>query len=178
LLSSVDVRILQSRVLLPVILLVAKQALATPRPGELFPELTAKDLTGETHRTDEFAGKRTLVVAISDRNAADAMRAWYAAADANIPAAVARRSLISLHLPFFVTTEYARSRAREQVPQAYWHDTLFDRGDMAEGLTQPESNAPYVYALDEQRRVLAAVHGTVESSESQLIWRALNSRGP
>ena len=113
-------RIAQTRLLLPVILLMVGRALATPKPGDLFPVLTAKDLTGETHRTDEFVGKRTLVVAISDRNAADAMRAWYAAADSNIPATVARRSIISLHLPFFVTTDYARSRAREQVPPAYW----------------------------------------------------------
>jgi hypothetical protein len=157
---------------------LTRQALATPQPGELFPVLTGKDLTGETRRTEEYVGARTLVVSISDRNAADAMRAWYAAADSSIPATVARRSIISLHLPFFVTTDFARSRAREQVPPAFWHATLLDRGDMSERLGQPESNLPFVYALDEQRHVLAVVHATVGSAESQSIWRALNAHGP
>jgi len=149
-----------------------------PHPGELFPTVNAKDLTGQSHRTDEYAGAQTLVVSISDRAAGEAMRAWFAAADTRIPHATARRSIISLHLPFFVTTNFAREQAQEQVPEMYWHDTLLDRGEMAEQLGQPESQVPYVYALDEHRRVLASAHASVDAPESQRIWAALQPREP
>jgi hypothetical protein len=163
---------------LAAVLLFAGRASATPRPGELFPTVNAKDLTGQEHHTDEYAGSRTLVVSVSDRDAGDAMRAWFNAADAHISSEVARRSIISLHLPFVVTTNYARGQAREQVPQAYWHETLFDRGDMAAQLGESESRVPYVYALDENRRVLAAVHALVDAPEAQSIWAALHPRAP
>jgi hypothetical protein len=148
-------------------------ARAMPKPGEIFPSLAANDLTGQSRATDAYDGARTLVVSITDKNAGGAMRAWFQAADANVPATVARRSIISLHLPFVVTTDYARRRAREEVPQAYWHDTLLDRGSMADKLEQPESIVPYVYALDEHRRVLASFHGTADAADAQQIWKAL-----
>jgi hypothetical protein len=103
------------------------------------------------------------------------MRAWFTAADTNLPGSVARRSIISLHLPFFVTTDYARRQAREEVPSAYWRDTLLDRGDIAERLDQPASSIPYVYALDEHRHVLAFVHGVAGSPDAQRIWKALSA---
>jgi hypothetical protein len=106
------------------------------------------------------------------------MRAWFNAADTHIPKAVARRSIISLHLPFVVTTNYARGQAREQVPEAYWHDTLFDRGEMAAQLGESESKIPYVYALDEHRRVVAVAHSLVDAPEAQRIWSALQSGEP
>jgi hypothetical protein len=158
------------------ILSIAGRVLATPHPGELFPAVGAKDLTGADHRTEEYAGAPTLVVSISDREAGEAMRAWFNAADAHIPKSVGRRSIISLRLPFIVTTNYARGQAREQVPEVYWHDTLFDRGEMAAQLGESESRTPYVYALDENRRVVAAVHAPVDAPEAQTIWAALQTR--
>jgi hypothetical protein len=168
----------RSAALAAAILSIAGRALATPHPGELFPAMGAKDLTGQDHRTDEYAGSRALVVSISDRDAGDAMRAWFNAADARIPKTVARRSIISLHLPFVVTTHYARGQAREQVPEVYWHDTLFDRGEMAAQLGEAESRVPFVYALDEKRRVVAAAHALVDAPEAQAIWAALQAREP
>jgi hypothetical protein len=165
----------QSTLFCAALLSIAGRAAAIPRAGELFPAVGAKDLTGQDHRTEEYAGARTLVVSISDRDAGDAMRAWFHAADARIAKSVARRSIISLHLPFVVTTNFARSQAREQVPEAYWHDTLLDRGDMAAELGEAVSPVPYVYALDEHRRVLAVAHALMDAPEAQTIWAALHT---
>ena len=154
--------------------MLATGAIGAQPPIQPFPTLIAADVTGQTHRTDEHIGRRVLVVAITERGAADAMRAWYAAAASRIPPGVAELSILSLHIPFFVSTAYARSRAREEVPEQYWHDTLLDRGDMAAALGLRASATPYVYAIDEHGRVLARVHLETTAPGAQVIWKTLS----
>jgi predicted transcriptional regulator len=154
---------------------VIATAYAVPQRGERFTRIEADDVTGQRHATDELVGRPTLVVAIIDRGAADAMRAWYAVADAKIPASVARESILSLHLPFFVSTSYARSKARESVPERYWHQTLLDRGKMREELGL-RGDRPYVFALDKAGRVMAVVQGEVTSPEAQIIWDSFRTK--
>jgi hypothetical protein len=155
---------------------LAATALAVPRPGERFPRVTAEDLTGQVHSTDELLGRRAFVVALTSRDAANAARAWYLAAEAQIPANVARQSLVSLHLPFFISTPYAQGKAREQVPRQHWQATLLDRGSMAKELGLEGDKVPYVFVLDETGRVVAAVHATVDSPQAREIWNAFAAR--
>jgi hypothetical protein len=158
------------------LLTIESAALALPRPGERFPNVSAQDLTGQTRSTEELVGKRALVVVITDREAINAARAWYMTADARVPANVARESLVSLRLPFFISTPFAQKKAREQVPRQHWAGTLLDRGDMARNLGTAATPAPYVFVLDESGRVVAAVHGTIESPQAEEIWSAASER--
>jgi hypothetical protein len=156
---------------------IAGKADASPRPGEPFPKVTAQDLTGQPRSTDELKGQRVFVIAITDREAGNAVRAWFAAADSHVPPGVARESLVSLRLPFFISTSFAQSKAREQVPRQHWQATLLDRGDMAKRLgLEGGQHLPYVFVLDENGRVVAAVHGTVDSPNAAEIWSALAGR--
>jgi hypothetical protein len=150
-------------------------ALGVPQPGERFPRLTAEDLTGQPRSTDELVGKRAFVVVITDRDAINAARSWYMAADVRMPASVARESLVSLRLPFFISTSLAQTKAREQVPRQHWSGTLLDRGDMARHLGTQAAPAPYVFVLDETGRVVASFHGTVESPQADDIWNAFGA---
>jgi hypothetical protein len=152
------------------------RALALPRLGEGLPPVSAPDLTGQIHSTRELVGHRTLVVAITDKNAGPAVRAWYAAADRRVPATVARQSLVSIHLPFFISTAYAEGKAREQTPPQYWHATLLDRGDLAARLGLDSGEVPDVFVLDENGRVVAAVHAPVDSPRASEIWNAFTTR--
>lgn len=146
-----------------------------PEPGAPLPSFTAKDLLGQEHSSEEYQGKRTLLVAITDKNAGDGMRHWFEAADAHAPESVQRESVISLHLPFFVGMGTVRHRVQAQVPQPYWDDTLVDRnGAMADTLGLDSSRQPYVFALDEHGRVLASAHGPPDSPEAQRIWSSLS----
>lgn len=156
-------------------LLHARLGLALPEIGKPFPYITAEDVTGQAHRTDEYVGRRTLVAVITDRRGADAMKAWFGKSAA-LSFGIGRLSVPSFGLPFFISTGYARSQVRAAVPSQYWHAMLFDRGDTAKALGLAKSDTPYVYALDEQGRVIAAVHASVTASEAQAIWDAL-SRG-
>jgi len=151
---------------------LAATAQGVPRQGERFPRVTAEDLTGQVHSTDELVGRKAFVVALTDRSAVNAARLWYLAADAQIPANIARQSLVSLRLPFFITTPFAQGKAREQVPQQYWQATLLDRGAMAKALGLEAGKVPYVFVLDETGRIVAAVHANVDSPEAQEIWNA------
>jgi len=147
----------------------------TPEPGAPLPSFTAKDLLGQEHSSQEYQGQRTLLVAITDKNAGDEMQRWFDAADAHAPASVQRESIISLRLPFFVSLGTARNPARPKVPRQYWDDTLMDRdGALARTLGLASSKAPYVFALDEHGRVLASAHGTPDSPEAQRIWSSLS----
>jgi predicted transcriptional regulator len=148
-------------------------AFALPRPGERFPEFTSQDLVGQDRSTSEFVGHDTLLIAIADRSAGNAMRDWFIAAEEHVPANVARASLISIHVPIFVSTGHVRKEAREQVPERYWHATLLDRGNMAKELGLERGDTPFVFVLDEQGRVVVAVHATVSSPEAQEIWKEL-----
>lgn len=148
-----------------------------PEPGQQLPTFTGKDLEGLEHSSQEYLGQRTLLVAITDKDAGDEMRRWFDAADTHAPQNVRRESIISLHLPFFVGVGAARERAQPQVPRQYWDDTLLDRnGDLAGTLGLDSSQEPYVFALDEHGQVLAVAHGKADSPEADRIWSSLNTR--
>jgi hypothetical protein len=162
--------------------LLAASALALPagaadrlRTGQPLPGFTGTDLLGQEHTSQEYEGKPTLLVAITDKNAGDEMRRWFDAADQHAPASVQRESIISLHLPFFVGMGTVRRRVQDQVPRPFWDDTLVDRnGALAETLGLGSSKEPYVIALDANGRVLAAVHGKADSPQASRIWSSLN----
>ncbi len=149
-------------------------AVAAPQVGQRFPDIRAEDVTGQPQTTGKFRGQRTLVVAITDRNATNQMREWFEAADQNMPSTVKRLSIVSLELPFFVGVETARSKAREKIPKQYWPDNLLDvRGELAEQLGISGGKTAWVFALDEKGRIVERFHGPVTDPGAEAIWKAL-----
>ncbi|HZI09627.1 MAG TPA: hypothetical protein VE153_04490 [Myxococcus sp.] len=158
-------------------LLAATAAGAMPRPGEALPAFKAKDLLDRPHQSRELAGRPTLLVVITDKDGGDEMKRWFDTAGTRVPMSVHRASILSLKLPFFVGTGTVRGKAKEKVPRDFWGDTWLDKnGDMAKALGLATSRTPYVFALDARGRVVAAVHGTVDSPEAQAVWKALSGR--
>jgi hypothetical protein len=154
-------------------------AVALPGAGEPVPTFAAKDLLGQPHESREWLGRCTLLVVITDQHGGDEMRRWFDTATPRLPEEVHRASIISLGLPFYVSTGMVRSRAKDQVPQQFWRDTWADKDSkMAKVLGLATSRTPYVLALDEHGQVLASVHGTVDSPEAQAIWDALSGQRP
>jgi hypothetical protein len=154
-------------------------ALALTAAGETVPSFTAKDLLGQPHASREWQGRRVLLVVITGQHAGDEMRRWFDTAATQIPEDVHRASIISLNLPFYVSTGLARGRAKEQVPSRFWSDTWLDKdAKMAGILGLATSRQPYALALDEQGRVLASIHGTVGSPGAQALWDALSRHHP
>ncbi|MFE8597377.1 TlpA family protein disulfide reductase [Archangium violaceum] len=147
-----------------------------PGVGQPLPGFTGKDVLGQQHSSQEYMGKPTLLVAITDKNAGDEMRQWFDAADQHAPASVQRESIISLHLPFFVGMGTVRRRVQAQVPRQFWDDTLVDRdGTLAGTLGLGSSQEPYVIALDARGQVLAVVNGKADSPQASRIWSSLNT---
>jgi hypothetical protein len=150
---------------------------ALPGPGETVPSFTAKDLLDTPHVSREWLGRRVMLVVMTEQHAGDEVRRWFDTAATRIPDDVHRASLISLRLPFYVSTGLARGKAREQVPEPFWRDTWLDKdGKMAKRLGLATSRQPYVLALDERGAVLASVHGTVDVAEAGEIWAALSGQ--
>src|SRR3990172_9572031 len=103
------------------------------------------------------------------------MGAWFDAAAARAPGSVARVSVISLGLPFFVSQGAAQRKARGEVPQQFWHASLLDtHHQMAERLGLALDGTPYAFAVAGDGRILAAVHGPTGSPEAEAIWQALS----
>jgi hypothetical protein len=155
-------------------LVLAGPAAALPGAGEPIPSLSAKDLLGQPHESREWRGRRTLLVVITEQHAGDEMRRWFDTAATRLPEEIHRASIVSLGLPFYVSTGMVRGRVKEQVPQQFWRDTWVDKdAKMAHALGLATSRQPYVLALDERGQVLASMHGTVDSPDAQALWRAL-----
>ncbi len=158
-------------------LLLTTAAGAMPRPGETLPDFTTRDLLDRKHDSRELTGRPTLLVVITDKDGGDEMQRWFDTAGTRVPLAVHRASILSLKLPFFVSTGTVRGKAREKVPRSFWGDTWLDKnGDMAKALGLATSRTPYAFALDAEGRVVAAVHGTVDSPDAQAVWKALAGR--
>ncbi|QSQ13758.1 hypothetical protein [Myxococcus landrumensis] len=147
-------------------LLVATVASSAPRPGEVLPGFSAQDLLGRTHQSQEWLGRRTLLVVLTDKDGGEQMRHWFETAATRVPTSVHRASLLSLRLPFFVSLGTARAHAKKDVPGDAWEDTWLDKnGGMARALELSSDPLPYAFALDERGKVLAAVHGRADSAE-------------
>jgi hypothetical protein len=158
------------------VLLMPGLVRSAPAARETVPLFPAKDLLDQSHTSREWQGRRVLLVVITEQHGGDEMRRWFDTAATRIPEQVHRASIISLSLPFYVSTGLARGRAKEQVPRQFWSDTWLDKdAKMAKVLGLATSRQPYVLALDEQGRVLASVHGTVDAPEAQAVWDALSS---
>ncbi len=158
-------------------LLQPGSAQALPRPGETVPSFTAKDLLDAPHVSREWMGRRVMVVVMTEQHAGDEVRRWFDTAGTRVPEEVHRASLISLRLPFYVSTGMARGRAKEQVPEPFWSDTWLDKdGKMAQLFGLATSRQPYVLALNERGEVLASVHGTVDAPGAEKIWAVLSSQ--
>lgn len=156
-------------------LLAAARDPAAPQASAALPPIVAEDVTGQRWSLQDLVRGPTLLVAITDRHAGEAMKAWFDAADARAPRAN-RVSIISIGKPLFVSDDYARSRAREQVPRRWWHASLFDSDhSMAEKLGLHEDESPYAFAVSGDGRVLAEVHGAPGAPQAQRLWSALGS---
>lgn len=162
--------------ILACLLLVPAAALAFPGAGETLPAIHAPDVTEAPRDLQSLLAQTkelTLVVAITDRDAGDEMRAWYEKAD-EVAKESNRISIISINIPFYVSDEYARSKARAQVPPRWESQTLMDTDQkMAKKLGMKQSKTPYVFVVNQQGTVLASVHARVGAPEATQIWQAL-----
>ncbi|MBI5546928.1 MAG: hypothetical protein HY901_23850 [Deltaproteobacteria bacterium] len=150
-----------------------------PVSGGMLPDVESKDVSGAPRRlSDLVSGKEpVLVVAITERGAAGRMRAWFDVADTRAPL-VRRVSIVSIGKPFFVTDDLARSKARQQVPPAHWHATLFDSDHrMARALGLGEGDEAWAFAVDDGGKVLAFHRGSPFEPSAEEVWRALQPPG-
>ena len=164
---------IRSLCLLPLVA-VALTALAVPAPGEQLPRILALDVNGTEHRLRDLLGPGpTLLVAITDRDAGDAMQAWFDEADRRAPKAQ-RLSVISVGVPFFVSDDYARAKAREKVPEKWRSRSLFDsEKGMAKALGLGSDEKPWAFVVDPGGKVLARAHGAPDDPAAAAIWDAL-----
>ncbi len=161
------------------VFLLAATATAVPRMGGRLPVFEVTDLAGTSHDTRELSGRRTLVVAITQRGGSDMMAAWGRAADGRIASSVHRVWMVLLDLAFFVPTATARSIARDQTPRGSWEDTWLDvHHNLAEAAELPGSPVPWAFALDDTGTIVAAFHGAPNEPGANAIWWALRPTDP
>jgi hypothetical protein len=115
-------------------------------------------------------------VAITDRGAGEKMRAWFDAADERAPE-THRVSVISVGVPFFISDDYARGKARDEVPERWRSESLFDSdGKLAKELHLGKGDKAWAFVVDAQGRIQARVHGPPDAPEAAAIWKALGAR--
>lgn len=157
-------------------LVISISALAQPpRLGQQAPVIDGRDLFEKIHSSHEWLGRRTLVVAITDKDAGEEAKRWFKTASLQLPNDIRLASIVSIELPFFATEGMARDVARDQTPKQYWPDTWLDRdGKMRKGLGLPVDRVPWVFALDDAGRVVASAHAlSSDANAVKRLWEAL-----
>lgn len=155
---------------LPVVTL-AREGLTV---GSVFPTFSAIDLADVTHNSREVRGRPTFVLAITDSDAGEAMRAWGEQAKRRLPPQAARLHLVALDLAFIVPTSTFLGRARSGTMRSLWSRTWADRSDkLRRDVGLPESETPFAFALDAEGVIVAAAHCNADEPAAEAVWRAL-----
>ena len=165
--------------LLPVLLNSAPAQAIGVRAGAEVPYFQVRDLTERLRTSREFAGRRTLVVAIASPDAGDAMHVWLTTMERHVPPGSVRIiALLALDLPFYAPWGLVAGMAREQVPAEHWADTWLDRGGVLQRVLglDPHSHRPYVFVLDAQGQVVTLIHGPMGGGNTTSIGSALIER--
>lgn len=84
-------------------------------------------------------------------------------------------TLVAIRVPFFVSTDYVRERARSETPSERWGDTWIDaHGRVQDVLGIGDgSGEPWVFTLDGQGRVLSSVHGPLVEPLARAVFSTL-----
>lgn len=147
---------------------------AAPAPGEVFPSFEALDVAGARTRFHSLIdGRPTLVVAITDRKAQDAMRQWFEAATETL-GEYNLVSIVSVDLGGWFSSKTVRGWAQKRVPEHWQSRTLFDSNQRMGKLLALEGDAedPWVFVLDGQGRVVARVQGPWSPGRARAMFEA------
>lgn len=142
-------------------LFVGFAAFAHTSKGPL-PSFSATALTGQTVTRDDLIGQRTVLIMTPSREAAEDTRQWAHKLRKTLDTTKVRvRDVIAVNLPFFISEQYAVSRARDQIPSRYYKQTWLTGGSKLEtALGIPtDSEQAFVFVLDARGRVVARVKG-------------------
>lgn len=143
---------------------------AGPRVGAPFPLQAGHDVSGQLRRLDTYRGQKLLVVLMTHPKARHQVVSWLSWAKETRPN-LSSLMVVSLRLPFFVGSETVRRRIKAQVPQDKWPHTWFERDAVTtESLGLSQSSLPWVFALDEDGRVLAATQEPFSEEEAQKLF--------
>ncbi|EPX58970.1 hypothetical protein D187_003347 [Cystobacter fuscus DSM 2262] len=145
--------------------------------GQELPFFVGTDLTGTQRRSSELTRQPSVVIAATSRAASGEAHSWARALIERYGNNIPLVTLIAIDLPFFISDDLARGKAREKIPHEYWEQTwLGGEGDIQRALQlEPDSEVPYVFTLDSQGRISAAVHGPVGAPESSRIWQEIQA---
>lgn len=153
-------------------------AFSVPSPGRSVPRFQVDDLSGARRSDQDLQGRWTVAVAISDKDAGEAMRAWWGVLESRLPRAVQRVSLVSIDIFGLVPTSTIVGRARDETPRARWGSVWLARdGSLAEQLGLPESETPWVFVIAPDGRVTASIHGAASAGLAEQVVTALPSNG-
>lgn len=143
--------------------------------GQELPFFVGTDLTGTQRRSSELTGRPTVVIAATSRAASGEAQAWAQQLVERSGGSVPLVTLIAIDLPFFISDNMALGMARDRIPHKYWDQTwLGGEGDIQRALQmEPGSGVPYVFTLDAQGRITAAVHARVGDPQASHVWQAV-----
>lgn len=137
---------------------------------------SATALTGKTVTEQQLLGQPSILIVTPSRDAAEETRQWALALRKNFdPRKIAIHDILAIDLPFFMSEQDARSRAREAIPQRYHDQTyLLPAGDLETSLYIPSSSkVPYVFVFNSRGQVMARVSGGPSAASVGAIQKAV-----
>lgn len=154
-------------------------AWAVPEVGRAVPAFSVEDLSGRVRTPRDLAGRYTVVLAMSDKDAASAVRAWWFRAAAVAPPGTRIVTMAALDLFAMIPTATIVAEARSSTPRERWTEVWLSRdGSLAESLGLPDSETPWVFVLDPWGRVIERVHAAASDAAVSRVAAALQRNAP
>lgn len=149
-------------------------AWAVPLIGQSVPAFSVEDLNSAVHTERELTGRWTVVLAMSDKDAGAALRAWWLRVAPFAPAGTRVVTFAALDLFGLIPTATIVSEARGATPRARWSEVWLSRnGSLAESLGLPASETPFVFVVDAAGRVLESLHAMPDDGGVARVLSAL-----
>lgn len=157
-------------------LALSSNAFAVPQPGRALPSVSVNDLAGTRHTERDLAGHWTIAFAMTDKDVAPDLTAWWRQIEGRVPARTRLLSFVALDLFALVPTATVLSQARDAAPRASWPTVWFSRdGSFAEQLGLPESETPWVFVIDPSGRVVESIHASVDAAGVSRVLSAVGA---
>lgn len=153
---------------------LASAAHAVPQPGRTLPSVSVSDLSGTHHTERDLRGRWTIAFAMTDKDVAPGLSAWFRQVEGRVPAQTQLVSFVALDLFALVPTSTILSQAREATPRASWRTVWFSRdGSFASQLGLPESETPWVFVIDPSGRVVESIHAHASAAAVARVLSAV-----
>ena len=155
-------------------ILFAPAAFADPSVGAPMPTFAVNDLNGTRHTERDLQGRWTIALTMTDKDVGDDLTAWWRRLETSVPQGTRMLTFAALNLFPLIPTDTIIGQARDATPRPRWNTVWLSRdGSFAHSLGLPEVEMPWIFVINPEGRVAAAVHERMSEAAVRRVLAAI-----